>query len=266
MKWPASLTVMRHAESVYNILKAKKAEDPQYQEFKREFEKHPYSDKTRALAVLVGEKYALKMSDYDTPLSVIGRTQAETTGYKMRRGTEHSFVKPDVVLVSPYVRTRETLDLVQSGGFNLGDTPVVHEDRIREQEHGLSLLHSDWRVFHALNPDQKRLRDTMGPYWYQYPQGESVSMVRDRIRDVLSMIIREYAGQHVLMVTHHLTILSLRANLERLSPEEFIRLDNHEKPVNCGITIYRGEPKLGKNGKLVLESYNTCLWDQPKAA
>ncbi len=121
-------------------------------------------------------------------------------------------------------------------------------------------------MFHALNPDQKRLRDTMGPYWYQYPQGESVSMVRDRIRDVLSMIIREYAGQHVLMVTHHLTILSLRANLERLSPEEFIRLDNHEKPVNCGITIYRGEPKLGKNGKLVLESYNTCLWDQPKAA
>jgi IS5 family transposase len=57
-------------------------------------------------------------------------------------------------------------------------------------------------------------------------------------------------------VTHHLTILSFRANYERLSPEEFIRLDEHEKPVNCGITVYRGDPNQGKDGKLVLQIYN----------
>jgi hypothetical protein len=57
-------------------------------------------------------------------------------------------------------------------------------------------------------------------------------------------------------MTHHLTILSARANYERLSPEEFIKLNDHEKPVNCGMTIYRGDPHQGRDGRLVLETYN----------
>lgn len=142
------------------------------------------------------------------------------------------------------------------GWSDLSLAPHVADDRIREQEHGLSLLYSDWRVFHVLHPDQKQLRDLQGPYWYQYPQGESVSQVRDRARSFTSMLIREWADKHVLVVTHHLTILSLRANYQRFSPEEFIRLDEYEKPVNCGVTLYRGDPTIGKDGKLVLKAYN----------
>jgi hypothetical protein len=55
----------------------------------------------------------------------------------------------------------------------------------------------------------------------------------------------------------------VRANLERLSSEEFIRLDEEEKPRNCGVTIYRGNPHRGANGKLELECYNRCFWDDP---
>jgi broad specificity phosphatase PhoE len=136
----------------------------------------------------------------------------------------------------------------------------VYDDRVREQEHGLSLLYNDWRVFQTMHTEQKELRDLMGPYWYQYPNGESVPMVRDRLRLVTDTLIREYSGANVWIVSHHITKLAFRANLERLSPEEFIRLDTMEKPVNCGVTIYRGTPMLGKNGKLVLESYNQCFW------
>jgi len=39
MKWPEELTLIRHDESEYNILKAKKEADPLYIEFIKEFEK-----------------------------------------------------------------------------------------------------------------------------------------------------------------------------------------------------------------------------------
>ena len=253
MKWPASITMIRHGESVYNALRAIKSKDPEYIEFLREYDKDYTSPACRKLAEMVWERYALLTSDYETPLSDKGREQAYKTGHALKKQT----FAPDIVLVSPYLRTRQTWEEMQRGDFDAGGARVIIEDRIREQEHGLSVLYSDWRVFHVLHPEQKLLRELMGPYWYQYPQGESVSMVRDRLRDVTTMMIREFSNLHVLMVTHHLTILSVRANYERLSPEEFIRLDNRQKPVNCGVTRYIGDPQKGADGKLILSEYNT---------
>ena len=85
-------------------------------------------------------------------------------------------------------------------------------------------------------------------------------MVRDRIRSFNDMLIREYAEKDVWVISHHLTKLSFRASIERWSPEEFIRVDNEEKPVNCGVTIYGGNPKAGKDGKLELKHYNLKLY------
>lgn len=249
MKWPASITMVRHGESVYNALRKKKEGDPLYLTFKREYQRDHTSEACKKLAQEVWDKYQLLMSDYETPLSDVGRAQSRNTGAALD-------TKPDIVLISPYVRTRETWNEMLQGGFQPNDARIIIEDRIREQEHGLSTLYSDWRIFHVFHPEQKLLRKRMGPYWYQYPQGESVSMVRDRLRDVTTMMIREFSGLHVLLITHHLTILSIRANYERLSPEEFIHLDENEKPVNCGITKYEGNPRLGTEGKLVLREYN----------
>jgi broad specificity phosphatase PhoE len=75
----------------------------------------------------------------------------------------------------------------------------------------------------------------------------------------VNTLIREYAGKRVLAVTHHLTILAIRAQLERLGPEEFIALDRNEKPINCGVTIYRGDPNQGEDGRLILAQYNQKL-------
>ena len=52
----------------------------------------------------------------------------------------------------------------------------------------------------------------------------------------LPTLTREFSGNRVMAITHHLTILATRANFERLSPEEFLQLDEHEKPVNCSVT------------------------------
>jgi len=93
-------------------------------------------------------------------------------------------------------------------------------------------------------------------YRYRYPQGENVPDVRDRNTLMTATIARDYAGKNVMLVCHHLYILAQRTNHERLDEEEFLRLDAKEKPVNCGVTVYRGHPKLGQDGRLVLEFYN----------
>lgn len=252
MKWPTEVTIVRHAQSAYNVLRDKKDADYEYLEFKRFFDKDPEGGRAKELAQIIMDRYALGVGDYETPLTEDGREQARVTG----RNLSLNISLPDVILCSPYERTRNTLDEIRSQWTGLGDVRVVMEDRIREQEHGLALLYNDWRVFHVFHPEQRKLRELLGPYWYQFPQGESVSMVRDRVRSLLSTITREYSGQRILLVTHHLTILSIRAILERLSPEEFIHLDEVEKPVNCGVTFYKGNPTEGKRGRLERLFYN----------
>lgn len=238
-------------------MRSRKVNDPDYIKFVVEFKRNHESDDCRKLAEILFARYGAKVSDYKTPLSRLGHMQGRQTGDRIFDRVP----QPDVIFVSPYVRTRDTLANIMSGKPELFSCPVIIEDRIREQEHGLQLVYGDWRIFQTFHPEQKRLHDLQGPYWYQYPGGESVSMVRERIRSMLNMLVREYSGAHVWLVSHHLTKLSIRANLERLSPEEFMQIDNDDKPINCGVTTYIGNPDVGKDGRLELRDYNLKFYD-----
>ena len=259
MKWPQYLGLIRHDTSAYNILKEKKKDDPLYKAFLREWNANPESRTTQALAHLVAEKFALGIGDASTPLADKEGKRAFTVGKALRQYFHFAFLGenlPDIIFVSPYTRTRETLRHIGRGWPELQNVRVVEEERIREQEHGLSLLYNDWRVFHALYPEQARLRKLEGSYWYRYPQGESVPDVRERNRSWMTTLVRDFSEQRVLAVTHHLNILAVRANLERLGTEEFIHLDETDKPANCSLTLYCGKGHLGKEGKFELEFYN----------
>lgn len=252
MKWPSNLILIRHDKSEYNALREKKMGDLTYQEFLKEFKNNPDSAKTKKLAEKIREIFSLKFGDYNTPLAENEGYQAIITGKKIKK----TFKLPDVIFVSPYERTLHTLKNITRGWPELAVVKTYEEERMREQEHGIALLYNDWRVFYALHPDQRHLHKLEGPYWYRYPQGESVPDVRLRIRSMTETLIREFPEKRVLLITHHLTILSIRANLERLNAREFIRIDEEEKPINCGVTHYKGNPRAGKNGKLELIFYN----------
>jgi broad specificity phosphatase PhoE len=96
----------------------------------------------------------------------------------------------------------------------------------------------------------------LGEYDYRYLNGENIPDVRLRNLSWISTMSRESAGKRVMAITHHLTILATRANFARLGPKEFLHLDKHEKPLNCGVTRYIGKPNLGNRGKLELREYN----------
>ncbi len=265
MKWPEEVGIVRHGESVYNALKAKKENDPFYQEFKRRYKEirdweAPIPPELVEMAREVARRFSLGVSDFHTPMTEVGKAQAIATGEKLRE----VILLPDVIFVSPFVRTAETLQYMIQGWPELEGVKTYYEDRIREKSPGLAALYNDWRVFNILHPEQKRYRDLfreLADYWYAYPNGENVHAARELIRSWVATLIREFAGKKVLAISHHLTILAMRAHLERLSPEQFIQLDKNEKPVNCGVTIYRGDPEQGEDGRLVLFQYNKKLYD-----
>lgn len=256
MKWPETLTLIRHDESGYNRSKKEKESDVLYSSFKRAYNKNPDSDEARRLAIDVVGKYSVLVGDHNTPLAPDAGWQAK----EMAQNLKLLVPIPDIIFVSPYERTHRTLDFMKEGWSKLNDVRVIEEERIREQEHGLALLYSDWRVFNVLHPEQRKLRNLQGPYWYRYPQGENVPDVRERLRSWQTTLTRDYHEQKVMGIMHHLAILSLRANLERLDERQFRYLDEKEKPINAGVTIYRGKPEMGNDGKLVLDAYNVKLY------
>lgn len=256
MKWPESLTLVRHDVSIFNELKPKKSNDPLYQEFRDEYDSNPNSDRTKELAKQVYEKYSLQIGDHETPLGETAGNQAQV----MASNLKDSIPTPNVIFVSPYHRTKETLKRMTLGWPELSDIKTVEEERLREQDHGLALVYSDNKVFNAMHQDQRLLHEIEGNYWYRFPNGENIPDVRERLRSWIGTITRDYREQNILAVTHHIAILSLRANLERLGADEFHQLDRDEKPINAGVTIYRGNPNEGEDGHLELEIYNSQLY------
>ncbi len=259
MKWPSSLTIIRHGQSAYNATKKTKEAVRGYREFVERFDAeyaaaiNPWwaSITLRAMALELAPMITLPFSDFDTPLTSEGWQQAEATGVALR-----SSPMPHVVYVSPYLRTKQTLIGLINTWPQLADVKTLEDERIREQEHGLSGLFNDWRVFFALYPDQGFFKKQEGDYGYRWPNGESELDVRRRAHDMLATQVREHAGEDVLCISHHLTKLCIRAELERWNREKFIEADENEKPVNCGVTVYLGAPNVGKQGHLVLQTYN----------
>lgn len=256
MKWPETLSLIRHDTSVYNVLKPQKDASPVYREFIKAYDKNPDSDESHRLAIEIKGQFSLSCADHNTPLAKGSGIQAET----MAKNLKNKIGLPDIIFVSPYQRTKATLERMTKGWPELGKVKTVMEERITEQDHGLALLYNDWRVFNVLYPDQRELYNRQGSYRYRYPQGENIPDVRERLHSWMNTVIRDYKEQDVLAVTHHLSILAFRANLERLDEDEFLRLDKEEKPINAGVTIYKGKPDEGIDGRLVLDVYNAKLY------
>jgi broad specificity phosphatase PhoE len=253
MKWPAELLLIRHAESAYNNLKKTKEADPDYRRFRTLFGRDRTHPDLVPLALMLQERHALGCSDRDTPITPQGEMQARITGRRMR---ESGTAAPDVVFVSPYLRTLETLRFLKLEWPALASAREYREERIREKDHGLALLYNDWRIYHVMQPEQAKLQDLLGEYDYRFLNGENIPDVRQRTHSWMATLTRDFAGKRVMAMTHHLTILATRANFERLSPEQFLHLDEHEKPVNCGVTRYVGKVLEGNRSKLLLHEYN----------
>jgi probable phosphoglycerate mutase len=192
----------------------------------------------------------LSIRDVDVPLSPLGERQADALG---RWFAEMPLERqPEVVLVSPYLRARETASRIHAqGGTPVAASGFGVDERLREKEFGvLDLL---TRLGIETNfPDQARFRTILGKFYHRPPGGESWCDVILRLRSLLDTMHLHYAGRRVLIVAHQVVVLCLRYLLEGMDEAGILAVDRQGDVANCGVTEYATDP----TGSLRLVRYN----------
>lgn len=245
--WPERLWVVRHAESTGNA--ARKAAQ---------------ANGDHAIGV--------KARDPDIPLSALGSAQAEALG-RWCAGEGH--VRPTMILVSPYQRTRETAaKIAQAAKWPLfgaletgapidgearptckcGDQvpiAIVTDERLREKDAGrLEGLTREGII--ARYPREAEAYGQLGKFYYRPPGGESWCDVILRLRSLVDLLRTEYADQRVLIVTHQVVVVCLRYVLEGLDEERVLDLEKPGEVANTSVTAY-----TRCEGHLQLQSFNS---------
>lgn len=182
------------------------------------------------------QRLDLAPRDPDVPLSDLGREQAAAT-----RGWLAGQPKPDLVLVSPYLRTVDTAKAMTDGL----DLPMSCDERLRDRELGiLDLLTA--RGVQELHPTEADRRQRLGKFYYRPPGGESWADVALRIRALLVDLRRDHDGRRVLLVTHDVVVQIIRYLVEDLDEQRLLDLSRAEAIVNTSVSVWArdGEGRL----------------------
>ena len=209
--WPARLWLVRHGQSQGNV--ARDAAD--------EAGLH---------------EIGIEVRDVDVPLSELGFRQAEAAGRWFAALPPDE--RPEIVLASPYVRARETANIICRAGALAGEPArAIADERLREREFG---------VFDRLTalgirerfPDEAAHRRRLGKFYHRPPGGESWADVILRLRSMLNTINLHYCDRRVLVVCHQVVVLCFRYILEGLDEETILKIDREAEVLNCGIAQY----------------------------
>jgi broad specificity phosphatase PhoE len=199
------------------------------------------------------ERIELSHRDVDIPLSPLGENQARALGTWFASGVPDD--RPDILLVSPYIRARQTLSLFREQGGAASDEPVGIDERLREKEFGI-LDGLTTSGVASLQPDQAEFRRILGKFYHRPPGGESWCDVIFRMRSLLDTIALHHAGRRVMIVAHQVVVLCLRYVIEQMTEEQILAIDREGDVANCSITEYRFDPNSGNHGGLKLVRYN----------
>ena len=235
-RWPSRLWIVRHGQSAGNV--ARDAAD-----------------------AAGAERIALTGRDVDVPLSPMGEEQAAGLGRWFAAQAD----QPAVVLVSPYLRARQTAELFRAAGGRDPALPLCIDERLREKEFGIldGLTTAGVR---ALQPDQAEFRRLLGKFYHRPPGGESWCDVIFRLRSLMDTVALHHGGKPVMIVAHQVVVLCLRYVIEGLSEEEILAIDKAGDVANCSVTEYAFDPGARGDGGLALVRYNAIEAVEASAA
>ena len=140
----------------------------------------------------------------------------------------------DALYVSPFYRTRETAAYL--GGPDLGRWTI--DDRVVERSWGVYGKHptAEQRALFPMTAAEK----TQNPWYTRLDGGESMPDVYARFRDFQGTLHREQSGMRVCVVSHGDFINAARYGVERMTPEEWEKVDADRGYAlrNCTILHY----------------------------
>ncbi len=228
-RWPERLWIVRHGQSAGNV--ARDAAD------------------AAGLGII-----DIRVRDVDVPLSPLGEKQARALGTWFAALPEEQ--RPEAVLVSPYVRARQTAKAIcEAGGVTETARQPVVDERLREREFGLwdRLTTAGVRERY---PEQAEQRNLLGKFYHRPPGGESWADVILRLRSALDTISLHFADRRVLIVCHQVVVLCFRYILEEMDEAKVLAIDKEGDVVNCGVCEYEFEPNDSKLCVPRLQRYN----------
>ncbi len=191
------------------------------------------------------ELIGLRHRDADVPLSPTGEEQARATG-RWLAGLPPDR-RPDVAVVSPYLRAVSTAELALHGT----DIPVSRDERLRDRELGIL----DGLTGHGVRrryPDEAARRERLGKFYYRPPGGESWTDVALRLRTLLGDLRRDHEGQRVLLFGHDALVFLLRYLVEGLTETDLMALTRQHVIANCSITDWSADAEH----RLTLDGFN----------
>lgn len=186
----------------------------------------------------------IDVSDKDVPLTELGQRQALALGRWFRAMPEEE--RPDVVLVSPYLRAIQTADIALSAaGIDKSNVIYLIDERLREKSYGI--LDGLTKVgIKARYPEEAVRFKRDGKFYCQPPGGESWCDVALRLRSMRNDVRALYAGRRVAIFAHQVVVQVWRYIEEGLSDREIIEEDRRADVPNCGVVAYRRD--TGKGG------------------
>ena len=227
---PASLTLVRHGESIGNVAD----EDAQRRKV---------------------DRLDLDVRDADVELSETGQRQADALRDWLRSASDAE--RPTVVVSSPYRRAADTA-LRATDGTGL---EVAFDERLRERDLGVfnGLTGQGIRAQYAEEADRRR---QVGKFYYQPPSGESWADVVLRVRSLLADLRVGFEDARVWLFSHQAVIMSFRYVLEGLSEEQLMEVDRSSRVGNVSLTTY-----TRLDCELELEAFgDTSIVDAAEAA
>lgn len=213
--WPERLWLVRHGQSQGNV--------------------------ARDIADAAGHhEIAIDVRDVDVPLSELGFRQAEAAGrYFAQLPNEE---RPEVILSSPYIRARQTAELIcKARALVNGPGKSIVDERLREREFGVFDRLTTLGIREKF-PEEAAHRKRLGKFYHRPPGGESWADVILRLRSMLNTINLHYCDRRVLVVCHQVVVLCMRYILEELDEQQILAIDKQADVLNCGICAYDFEP------------------------
>jgi len=215
--WPERLWLVRHGQSQGNVARDA-AQDAGQQEID------------------------IDVRDVDVPLSDLGVKQAEAAGRWFAALPPEE--RPEVILASPYIRARQTADIICNQGALAGSParPVLDE-RLREREFGIFDRLTTLGIRQRF-PEEAAHRRRLGKFYHRPPGGESWADVILRLRSMLNTINLHFCDRRVLVVCHQVVVFCFRYILEELDEEAILKIDKQSEIFNCGIAAFDFDPDV----------------------
>jgi broad specificity phosphatase PhoE len=178
----------------------------------------------------------IDMRDVDVPLSDLGHRQAEAAGRWF--ATLPREERPELILSSPYIRAKQTAEIIcRQGPLAGGGARTISDERLREREFGIFDRLTTIGIRERF-PDEAAHRRRLGKFYHRPPGGESWADVILRLRSMLNTINLQYCDKRVLIVCHQVVVLCFRYILERLEEQQILGIDKQAEILNCGICAY----------------------------